>query len=405
MFVAAATPPRLVTLILLSALSVVSLNMFLPSLSHIAAALRADYVLVNLSIAGYAAMTALLQLVMAPLSDRYGRRPVILAALAVFVAASLGCLLADDIWTFLACRLLQGAIVSGYAVSLAVIRDTVPARAAASRMGYLAMAWGLAPMLAPLVGGLLDTLFGWRASFWAFALLGGAVFALCWVDLGETNNAPSRTFYTQLRSYPALLRARRFWGYAACMAFSTGAFYAFLGAAPLVASTVFGISTASLGVYMGSTTAGFVVGSFLSGRFAAAYSLAAMMLAGRLVACAGLLLGLVLLQAGIVQPLTLFGCCALMGLGNGITMPSANAGALSVRPGLAGSASGLAGALTVAGGAVMSAATGAVLTAANAAFAMLAMMLLSSLLGAAGAVYVLLLDRREGRGKQRREAG
>src|SRR3546814_1740962 len=98
--------------------------MFVPSLPGIAAEFQADYGLLNLSVAGYAAMTAALQLIMGPLSDRFGRRPVILAALAVFIAASLGCLLAGDIWTFLAFRLLQGAIITGYAVSLAVIRDT-----------------------------------------------------------------------------------------------------------------------------------------------------------------------------------------------------------------------------------------------------------------------------------------
>src|SRR3546814_20497214 len=101
--------------------------MFVPSLPGIAAEFQADYGLVNLSVAGYAAMTAALQLIMGPLSDRFGRRPVILATLAVFIAASLGCLLAGDIWTFLVFRLLQGAIITGYAVSLAVIRATAPA--------------------------------------------------------------------------------------------------------------------------------------------------------------------------------------------------------------------------------------------------------------------------------------
>src|SRR3546814_14584259 len=90
--------------------------MFLPSLASIATAFVADYGLVNLSIAGYAAMTAVLQLVMGPLSDRFGRRPVMLAAVSIFTLASLGCLLATDIWGFLLFRMLQGAIISGYAV-------------------------------------------------------------------------------------------------------------------------------------------------------------------------------------------------------------------------------------------------------------------------------------------------
>jgi Bcr/CflA subfamily drug resistance transporter len=390
-------PPRLFTLVLLSGLSVVSLNMFLPSLSNIAEEFQADYAFVNLSIAGYAGMTAVLQLVMGPLSDRFGRRPVVLAALVIFVLASLGCLLATDIWTFLVFRMMQGAIISGYAVSLAIIRDSAPAQKAASLMGYVAMAWAVAPMLGPMFGGALDELFGWRASFWAFFGFGGAVLCLCWVDLSETNKTPSETFMQQFRSYPALFRSRSFWGYALCMAFSTGAFYIFLGGAPLVAATVLEMSPATLGFYMGTITAGFVLGSFLSGRFAARHALTTMMIAGRIIACAGLILGLVLSLAGVVHVASLFGACVFVGVGNGLTMPSSSAGAMSVSPTLAGSASGLSGALTVAGGAVMSALPGAILTGANGSYALLGMMLLSSLLALAAALYVLWLDRCESR--------
>jgi Bcr/CflA subfamily drug resistance transporter len=396
MFSAAASPPRLYTLVLLSALSVLSLNMFLPSLPNIAVAFQADYGLVNLSIAGYAGMTAVLQLIMGPLSDHFGRRPVLLVGLVIFTLASLGCLLATNIWVFLLCRMLQGAIICGSVLSNAVIRDMVPARAAASLMGYLAMAWAVAPMLGPMFGGVLDQLFGWRANFLAFAGFGVAMLGLCWVDLGETNKTPSDSFMQQFRSYPELFRSRRFWGYALCMAFSTGAFYAFLGGVPLVAMTVLGLSPATLGFYMGSITAGFVVGSFLAGRTAKRYRLTTMMIAGRLVACAGLMAGLVLVWAGIVNVGTLFGATMFVGLGNGLSMPSCSAGALSVRPALAGSASGLSGALTVGGGAVLSAITGAILTEENGAYALLGVMLFSSLMALLAALSVLLIDRREG---------
>jgi MFS family permease len=148
---------------------------------------------------------------------------------------------------------------------------------------------------------------------------------------------------------------------------------------------------------MGTITAGFVLGSFLSGRFAARHALTTMMIAGRIIACAGLILGLVLSLAGVVHVASLFGACVFVGIGNGLTMPSGSAGAMSVRPTLAGSASGLSGALTVAGGAVMSAISGAILTEANGSYALLGMMLLSSLLALATALYVLWLDRCESR--------
>ncbi len=388
-------PPRLVTLILLSGLSIVSLNMFLPSLSNIAAEFDAPYALVNLSIAGYAAMTAALQLIMGPLSDRFGRRPVILSGLVLFGLASFGCLLAPNVTVFLLFRMMQAAIISGHTVSLAVIRDTSGSRKSASLMGYLAMAYAIAPMLGPMFGGALDGLFGWRASFAAFLVFGLSVFALCLFDLRETNLSPSQTMGQQFRAYPELFGSRRFWGYALCMAFSIGGFYAFLGGAPFVATVLFGIPTVELGLYIGSITCGFVFGSFLAGRFAARHALTTMMIAGRLVACAGLISGLVIVLLGYVHPVTLFGACIFYGMGNGITMPGSNAGALSVRPKLAGSAAGLSGALTVGGGAVMSAITGAVLTEHNAAYGLLGMMLLSAVLGLFAAISVLWVDRRE----------
>lgn len=394
MLYAAASPPRMVTLVLLSGLSVLSLNMFLPSLPNIAEAFQADYGLVNLSIAGYAGMTAVLMLIMGPLSDRFGRRPVLLVGLAIFILASLGCLLATNIWVFLLFRMLQGAIICGWVLSNAAIRDIAPAQEAASLMGYLAMAWSVAPMLGPMFGGLLDELFGWRASFVVFTGFGIAALGLCWIDLGETNKTPSDTFMKQFQTYPELFRSRRFWGYALCMAFSTGAFYAFLGGAPLVAKTVLALSPATLGFYMGTITAGFVLGSFLSGRYAKRYPLTTMMISGRIVACAGLMVGLALALAGIVNVISLFGATVFVGLGNGLTMPSSSAGAMSVRPELAGSASGLSGALTVGGGAVLSSITGAILTEENGAYALLGVMLFSSAMALVAALYVRGIDRQ-----------
>lgn len=392
----AASPPSMFTLVLLTALSVLSLNMFLPSLSNMAADFQADYSLVSLSIAGYLAITAVLQVIMGPLSDRFGRRPVLLAGLAVFTLASLVCALTTDIWVFLAFRAFQGAVISGWLLSLAVIRDTAPPQEAASRIGYLSMAMAVAPMLGPMFGGALDELFGWRANFVVYTGLGVAALALCWIDLGETNTAPSETFAEQFQTYPELLRSRRYWGYALCMAFSTGAFYSFLAGTPLVAVTVLGLAPASVGFYMGTITAGFALGSFLSGRWAKRFPLTTMMISGRLVACAGLVAGLALLLSGFVNEISLFGATVLVGLGNGLTMPSCNAGVLSVRPKLAGSAAGLAGALMVGGGAVLTSITGAVVTEESGAYALLGMMLFASMTALAAALWVRWIDWREG---------
>ena len=188
------TPPHLATLVLLTAFSTLSLNMFLPSLANIAVDLDADYATVSIAVAGYLAVTAIIQLVVGPLSDRIGRRPVLLVALTSFSIASISCSLAQDVWTFLIFRMLQGGIISGYALSLAIVRDTTSERKAAGLIGYISMTMAIAPMLGPMLGGILDTAFGWRANFYFYAVAGLLLLVICWIDLGETK--PARSIQT-----------------------------------------------------------------------------------------------------------------------------------------------------------------------------------------------------------------
>src|SRR5690606_32703772 len=213
-------------------------------------------------------------------------------------------------------------IAPTYAVSLAVIRDTTSREQAAGQFGYLAMAWAIAPMLGPTIGGLLDQVLGWRAGFYVLALFGTAVLALCWTDLRETNRTPSNTMAEQYRAYPELIGSNRFWAYCLCAAFSVGAFYAFLAGAPLAASA-FDLSPAVLGLYMGSIIGGFMVGSFLAARLAGRLPMTTILIGGRIVACTGLLFGIILYAAGISHVLALFGPCLFVGLSNGLTQPSA----------------------------------------------------------------------------------
>lgn len=392
---AATSPPGFFTLVFITGLSVLSLNMFLPSLANIANAFHADYSLASLSVAGYLALTAVLQLVLGPLSDRFGRRPILLSGLVIFILASLGCMLAGNIWSFLAFRVMQGAVIAGGVLSFAIIRDSAPEQEAASKIGYVSMAMAVAPMVGPMVGGALDELFGWRSNFLFLAALGLAAFALCWFDLGETNENPSETFKKQFQAYPELFRSRRYWGFTLCITFSVGAFYIFISGVPLVAESILDISPAVLGFYIGTITAGFALGSFLSGRYSKRYPLTTMMIAGRVVACVGLIAGLVLFLTGFVNVFTMFGATVFVGLGNGLTMPSANAGALSVRPGLAGSASGLKGALAVGGGAVLTSIAAATLTEGGGAYQLLGMMLVCSIFALLAALDVLRINRRK----------
>ncbi len=385
------TPPHLLTLILLTGLSPMSLNMFLPSLANIADDLATDYATVSWAVSGYLGITAVIQLVIGPLSDRIGRRPVLLCALLVFAVASLGCVLAQDIRVFLFFRMLQGGIIAGYALSLAIVRDTRSEREAVSLIGYISMAMAVAPMLGPVLGGVLDTYFGWRSVFVFYTLCGCVLFTICWFDLGETRPDTSQGAGNPLVGTAMLLRAPLFWAYALCGAFSVGAFYIFLTGVPLVAQSAFGLTTAELGFYIGTITVGFMCGGFIAGRLGAQFDVTTIMIAGRVVACAGLLSGLGVLALGVTSPLAFFASTICVGVGNGITVPASNTGAMSVQPALAGSAAGLSGALIVAAGAILTAVTGNVLSGSGSAEILLVLMLAASGAGLCCAIWAAWL--------------
>lgn len=356
------TPPRFVTLALMAAVSVLSFNAIAPSLTAIAQTFGASYARTSFAVSGFLAVTAVLTLLLGPLSDRYGRRPVLLVGVAVFCAASVGAALAQDITTFLICRTAQAAIAAGSVISSAVVRDVSEPDEAASRLGYLAMAMAVAPMLGPMIGGLLDEAFGWRAVFWAYTAAGLGLLALCWWDAGETNRSVQRSFSEQFRAYPDLLLSPLFWAYALVMACGIGAFYVFIAGAPLVATRAYGMSAGVLGIGLGTITLGFFLGSFASGRVARRVGVGRMILLGRLVPVLGVGAVLLVSLAAPVPPVLFFAAAITAGIGNGLTTPSARAGSMSVRADLAGSASGLGGALIVATGAVMTQVTGTVLT-------------------------------------------
>jgi Bcr/CflA subfamily drug resistance transporter len=391
---AAQSPPKLITLILITAASMLSLNMFMPSLTHMADDFGVSYGIMNISVSGYLAVTAVLQIIMGPLSDRYGRRPVLLGSAVVFCAASIGCIFATNIWTFLVFRILQGAIISGTALARAVVRDMMEPEDAVKVLGTIAMAMAVAPMFGPMLGGVLDGLFGWRFVFWVYLAMGLAFFALVWVDVGETNLNPSETFGKQFATYPELIGSGRFWGYAICLAFGVACYFAFLSGAPLIANEVLKVPSSHLGFYMGSITMGFFGGSFVSSRLIGRLGLTRLILLGRFVAVIGLAVGLAIVLSGTITAASIFGATIFIGIGNGLTLPSCNVGVMSVRADLAGSASGLSGALAVGIGAILATIMGAVLTPENAAWGFLTFLFVVKIISLLAGLYVHRLETK-----------
>jgi len=198
-------------------------------------------------------------------------------------------------------------------------------------------------------------------------------------DLGETGARREGGFAAQAKHYPALLSSQRFWGYCLASTLSSGAFFAYLGGAPFVGGEIFHLSPATVGYFFAAPGIGYALGNFASARWSVKLGMDRMVFLGTTLASLALTTALLFDLAGLVHPGVFFASVGLMALGNGMTLPNTNVGMMSVRPELAGTASGLGGAMAIGGGAALSALAGVVLVPGSGAAPLLVLMLVSSL--------------------------
>jgi MFS transporter, DHA1 family, multidrug resistance protein len=382
------------TLILITGISALNMSIFLPSLAAMTAYFETEYAVMQVSLSGYLAATAVLQIFVGPLSDRFGRRPILLGSLLIFVIATLGALFSTTVEAFLFFRILQAAVATCMVLGRAVVRDIVPDAQAASMIGYVTMGMALVPMVGPMIGGALEQAFDWHATFVFLVLAGIGTLALVYCDLGETLAKGGMGFRAQVRSYPELFRSPRFWGYVMCAAFASGAFFALLGGASFVGTTIFGLSPVWNGIALGAPAIGYAMGNFLSGRFSVRLGINKMALIGTGITIAGLGTSVLLTLAGLIHPLVFFGFCTFLGLGNGLILPNVMAGSISVRPHLAGTASGLGGAIMIGGGAALSQVAGSILTVESGTLPLQLIMLGTSMLAFLSVVFVVWREKQ-----------
>lgn len=354
--------PSLFILIAMSAIGPIALNIFIPSMPGLQAEFATDYGTVQLTLTFYLASLAVSQLFLGPISDRFGRRPVFLGGMVVYVAASLACIFASSIEQLIIGRIFQAAGgCAGIVLARAIVRDVYERDQAASMIGYVTMAMVVAPMLAPAIGGVLDEWAGWQSGFYLVSLLGCCLLVLAWHQLPETNQtrAVSAGFVRLARNCGALMREPLFLGYALNSAFGSCVFFSFLAGAPFVMTDIMGRTPAEYGVYFIMVSIGYMFGNFLSGRFAQRAGVDRMVTTGTLLALGGLGVLIALTWADIQEPYAVFGPMALVAISNGLTIPSATAGAISVRPDITGSGAGLSGFFQIGLGALATLVVGA----------------------------------------------
>ena len=385
----------LLLLMATTAIGPTSLNILVPAVPELAHQFGTPAATMQLTVSLFLIGLAFAQLVMGPLSDRFGRRPVMLGGLALNVFASLMAIVMPTAESVIAARILQAIGASaGIVVARAIIRDLFERERAASVLGLVATVMVAAPTLGPLIGGLLETFFFWQAIFLFTASTSLAVVLWAAVTLPEThtrNAVPGHQdgFWRDLKRLAA---SRTFAGYILVASFGSSTFFVFLGGGPHVIVTLMGRTSAEYGLCFAASSFGYMAGNFVTSKLAMRQGIHSLIFWGVGFEIAGVILAAALAWAlPDAGPIIVFGPQTIISFGNGLLLPGAISGAISVRPQAAGTAAGIIGCSQMALGAALVQYAAVLLANATSA---LPMALLMALMVAVLSASLLLIGRR-----------
>lgn len=340
-------PAIFVLLIVLVAFGPLSTDVYLPALPGIGRAFATDAATVQLTLSVFLVGFALGMLAYGPLSDRFGRRPVLLTAIALYMGASLACAFAPTVEALIVLRGLQGlSACVGPVIARTVIRDIYGADRSAKVLSYVAMAMALAPAIGPILGGYITIAFGWRTIFLLLAATGLGCLAGVFLLLPETNREPDPTALQPARmaaNFRGMLASRRYRCYLLVSAAGYSGLFSFISGSAFILIDGLGVSPDAYGLCFATVVAGYIVGSFSGGRLHGRISIDGLILAGTWMAMVAGLAGLALVLAGVVSVASVVGPTVLFFAGAGLMMPNAMAGAIGPYPRSAGAASSLLG--------------------------------------------------------------
>ncbi len=336
--------PHLLTLSLLAGTYILAQAIVVPSLSELQVQFKTDYKTIQYTISGYLLGVAFVNFIAGPLSDRFGRRPIMLLFFSIFLISSLGCYISEGLYSFLFFRLCQSSSAAGLVLSRAIIGDFSSKDETVKMLGLLSISMGIAPSLAPLAGGVISDFFGAKGIFLFLSLLGILLLILIVTDLKETHFQRSKDIFAQIKSYPTLLASLDFWLPTITFALSFSIFGIFFIGGPYIAVKVFNLSPTTMGIYLAFPSLGYVLGNILISKIANRVSTKTLMIIGSFVLLLGPLSSLILSHL-FFHPLSFFLPILIMTFGSGIIWPASNAEIVKAVPHLAGSASGLGSAI------------------------------------------------------------
>ncbi|WP_300318757.1 multidrug effflux MFS transporter [Accumulibacter sp.] len=345
-----APPPSFGLAVLLTtlvALGPLSTDLYLPALPTLARVFASDAAGVQLTLSVFLAGFAVGQLFYGPLSDRFGRRPVMLGGLAIYCLATVGCVFAPSIDALIAARFVQAiGACAGPVLGRAVVRDVWGATESARIIAYMGGAMAIAPLLGPTLGGFLTMLFGWQSNFVVLLIVAvcQGVAVACLLRESNVHRHPGATNPRQLlASFRQLLADRRYLGYVLSFSFSYSALFAFISASSFVLVDRHGLTPQVYGMCFGLVVAGYLLGSIASGRLVRRLGGDTLLAGG---ACLGAVAGAVMASlelAGVRNIAAILGPMFFCTVATGLVMPNAIARALAPYPTIAGSASALMG--------------------------------------------------------------
>ncbi|MBT3531253.1 MAG: multidrug effflux MFS transporter [Gammaproteobacteria bacterium] len=329
-----------------SALGPASMQILLPALPVIKSTFEVSTEVAQLTLSLSMLAIALGTLTYGPLSDKFGRRPIMLIGLVVMLIGSVFCYFANTIELLIAARFVQafGAAV-GLVLARAIVRDVYGAEEAARVIATLVMVMVVLPMISPALGGELMARFGWESVFIAMALFGFLIFLVLVIRLPETleEPVPFEGIGSMLGTFALLFKSKAFSGYAFCVSFVSVVFFSFISAAPEIMISVLKRPPTEYGYYFIMIPLGFMTGNYVARHYGKVFDIDRMISIGATIGVGGICLAIILQLLGFHQPLALFAPVSLAVFGNGITLPNAQAAAINEFPRYAGSASGLTG--------------------------------------------------------------
>jgi len=340
---AASTTRFAIALAAVTMIGPLAIHFFLPVVPAVKVAFGVSEATAELTFSITLVTMAVATLVYGTLSDRFGRRPVLLSGLVLFLVGSAFSALAVSVEMLIAGRLVQ-ALGAGCSVTItrAMARDTYGPDTLVKAIAYLTMAYTLGPMFAPPLGGVLVDHLGWRSVVWVALVIGAVITAAAYVVLGETRRGErARRRGGVLGDYVALVRDVRFSALVLQSGFCSGTFFAIVAASPFLTEETLGRSATEYGIFFFVFPAGYCIGNLVSSRFAGRVSIEAMVMLGAAInflAAAG---QAAVIGGGVLSVLSIFGPGLLVTFAQGLALPNAQAGAMQVKPALAGTAAGL----------------------------------------------------------------